>query len=482
MVENKLDNSNNRKSNLNGERTQENKLLKKTKSSHRDAILNGPIISTIFKLAWPVMIGNTMQVVYNLADTFWLGKLGAEAVAALSIGFPLVFLMISIGAGLTIAGTTLVAQYMGAGNQKMTNKVTGQIFLVVTILSIILAILGVIFNKDILQLMGTPQNILSDATSYLNIIFAGIPFMFSFFIFSALLRGYGDTITPMKFMVFSTLLNIIIDPLLIFGVGFFPALGVRGAAFATIFSRALAGIYGIYILFKGNKGLKLTIESMKPDFKVIKKILYLGFPSAAEQSVVALGMTVLMSIVSVFGTIAVAAYGIGSRILSVVQLPTRGLATATTTMVGQNLGAEQINRAERTAWMSSGIILLLLSLLAFLFNLFPVAIISIFNTNPEVINIGKSFLKIVGYSFGFLGVRFILGGSFRGAGNTVIAMILAIIALWGIRLPLAQYLSINLNWGTQGIWWSIFYSNFITAIIAALWFKKGTWKENVVNE
>jgi len=323
---------------------------------------------------------------------------------------------------------------------------------------------------------------LGDATSYLNIIFAGIPFMFSFFIFSALLRGYGDTITPMKFMVFSTLLNIIIDPLLIFGVGFFPALGVRGAAFATIFSRALAGIYGIYILFKGNKGLKLTIESMKPDFKVIKKILYLGFPSAAEQSVVALGMTVLMSIVSVFGTIAVAAYGIGSRILSVVQLPTRGLATATTTMVGQNLGAEQINRAERTAWMSSGIILLLLSLLAFLFNLFPVAIISIFNTNPEVINIGKSFLKIVGYSFGFLGVRFILGGSFRGAGNTVIAMILAIIALWGVRLPLAQYLSINLNWGTQGIWWSIFYSNFITAIIAALWFKKGTWKENVVNE
>ncbi|TDX44380.1 putative MATE family efflux protein [Halanaerobium congolense] len=461
---------------------EEEEIINSPQLGNREHIINGPIVRTLFKLASPVMIGNTMQVVYNLADTFWLGKLGADSVAALSVGFPLVFLMISIGGGITVAGTTLVAQYMGSDNQKMANKITGQIFVFVMALSLVLATIGVLFNKNILHLMGAPAGILPDASSYLTIIFAGLPFMFSFFIFSALLRGYGDTKTPMKMVVFSAILNIILDPLLIFGVGFIPNLGVRGAAIATVFSRAVAGVIGIYILFTGKKGLVLSLDSLKPDFKEIKKILILGLPSAGEQSIVALGMTLLMSIVSQFGTIAVAAYGIGSRILSVVMLPTRGFATATTTMVGQNLGAEQSDRAEKSAWVSTGIILFLLTLLAFLFNLFPKAVISIFNSNPEVIKIGTSFLRIVGFSFGFLGIRFILGGSFRGAGNTVIAMLLAIIALWGIRLPLAHYLSINLGWGTNGIWWGMFFSNFITSIIAVIWFKKGGWKEKAIEE
>src|SRR6056297_315700 len=459
---------------------EEEEAVEAPQLGNREHILKGPIVGTLFKLGWPVMIGNTMHVLYHLADTFWLGKLGASAVAALSVGFPLIFFMISIGSGITVAGTTLVAQYMGSGIRKMANKITGQIFTSVGLLSIILAIIGVIFNDNILQLMGAPAQILPEATAYLDIIFAGIPFMFVFFIFSALLRGYGDTKTPMKLMVFSTLLNIIIDPILIFGIGSLPQLGVRGAAFATIFSRAIAGIIGLYILFSGKKGLTLSLKALKPNFKVIKKILVIGFPSAGEQSIVALGMTFLMSIVSQFGTVVVAAYGIGSKILSAVMLPSRGFATATTTMVGQNLGAENINRAEKTAWVSSGLILGIMTFLAFVFNLFPATVISIFNTNPEVIKIGTSFLKIVGFSFGFLGVRFIIGGSFRGAGNTVIAMILAIIALWGIRLPLAQYLGINLGWGPNGIWWGMFLSNFVTAIIASLWFKKGGWKEKAI--
>ena len=457
------------------------KIKTKPKFGNREEILNGPIIKTIMKLAWPVMVGNTMQVIYNLADTFWLGRLGAEAVAAISIGFPLVFLIVSIGAGITVAGTTLVAQYMGADNQEMTNKVTAQIFLFVLSLSVVLGGIGVLFNKNILIMMGTPSNILADASAYLNIISAGVPFMFMFFIFSALLRGYGDTKTPMKFMIFSSLLNIVLDPFIIFGIGFFPALGVEGAAYATIFSRAVAGVIGIYLLFTGRKGLTLKLKYLKPDFSVLKKIIVIGFPSAAEQSIVALGLTLLMTIVSQFGTMVVAAYGIGSRILSVVMLPSRGLATATTTMVGQNLGAENIKRAESSAWKSTGIIFVTLTVLAIISNLFPRAIIGVFNSNPEVIEIGVSFLRVVGFSFGFLGVRFVIGGSFRGAGNTVVAMVLAIIALWGLRLPLAQILSFNLDFGTSGIWWGMFLSNFLTALIAMFWFKKGGWKEKAIN-
>lgn len=456
-------------------------MLSKKRLQNRKEILTGSITKTIFKLAWPVMVGNTMQVAYNLADTFWLGKDGANSVAALSVSFPLIFLMISIGGGITVAGTTIVAQYTGQGQSKMANKITGQIFIFVESLSILLALLGYFFNYEALKLIGAPQNIISDAAAYLKIISIGIPFMFAFFIFSALLRGYGDTKTPMKMMIFSTILNILLDPFLIFGLWIFPEMGVEGAALATIISRAFAGSIGIYILFVGKKGLKLKLKYLKPDYQQIKKILVLGIPSAAEQSIAALGMTFLMSIVAHFGTVVVAAYGIGSKILSAVMLPARGLAAATTTMVGQNIGAQNTARAERTAWTSSALILGIMTFLAAVFNIFPEFLISIFNSNPEVIKIGVSFLKIVGFSFGFLGVRFIIGGSFRGAGNTLIAMIIAIIALWGIRLPLAHLLGIHFDWGPQGIWWAMFLSNLITALIAAFWFKLGSWKKAVIN-
>lgn len=450
---------------------------KETKLSNRDAILNDSIPKTLFKLSWPIMVGNTMQVLYNLADTFWVGKLGADHVAAISVGFPLIFLLISIGNGMTIAGTTLVAQYTGSNNKEKSDHVAGQIFSLVIFLSLVFGTAGFIFNRRILGWIGAPANIMDDAVAYLDIIFAGVAFMFVFFVFTALLRGVGDTKTPMKMIVASTIVNIILDPFLILGWGVFPAMGVRGAAIATVFSRALAGLYGVYILFKGTKGIKLYFHNLVPNFEVQKQIIKLGTPSAAEQSVIALGMTFLMGIVSDFGTLAVAAYGIGNRILSVVMMPMRGMSMATTTMVGQTMGANDADRSEKIAWTAVGITFGLMTVLILITQVFPAQIISVFNDNPEVVKIGVDFLKIVGLSFGFLGIRIVIGGSFRGAGNTVAAMILAVVALWGFRVPLAHLLSSYFSMETRGIWWGMFMSNFLSAIIGALWFKKGNWKE-----
>jgi len=453
------------------------KIKRNTNKDNREAILNDSIPKTLFKLSWPIMVGNTMQVLYNLADTFWVGKLGADSVAAISVGFPLVFLLISIGGGMTIAGTTLVAQYTGSDNKEMADHAAGQIFSLVIFLSIIFGTAGFIFDRTILGWIGAPANIMNDAVAYLDIIFAGVAFMFIFFVFTALLRGVGDTKTPMKMMVFSTLFNIILDPFLILGWGFFPQMGVRGAAIATVLSRALAGLYGIYLLFEGKKGIKLKAKNLIPDFELQKRIIKLGTPSAAEQSIIALGMTFLMGIVSEFGTLAVAAYGIGNRILSVVMMPMRGLSMATTTMVGQTMGADDADRAEKIAWTAVGLTFGLMTALILITQVFPAQIISVFNDNPEVVNIGVSFLKIVGLSFGFLGVRIVIGGSFRGAGNTVAAMVLAVVALWGFRVPLARLLSEYFQLGTNGIWWGMFMSNLLSAIIGAFWFKKGSWKE-----
>src|SRR6056297_1407376 len=453
------------------------KIKRNTNIDNREAILNDSIPKTLFKLSWPIMVGNTMQVLYNLADTFWVGKLGADAVAAISVGFPLVFLLISIGGGMTIAGTTLVAQYTGSDNKEMADHVAGQIFTLVIFLSVIFGTTGFIFDRKILGWIGAPANIMEEAVAYLDIIFAGVAFMFIFFVFTALLRGVGDTKTPMKMMVFSTVFNIIIDPFLIFGWGFFPQLGVRGAAIATVLSRALAGLYGVYLLFEGKKGIKLKVKNLVPDFEVQKNIIKLGTPSAAEQSIIALGMTFLMGIVSEFGTLAVAAYGIGNRILSVVMMPMRGLSMATTTMVGQTMGADDADRAEKIAWTAVGLTFSLMMAMILVTQFFPAQIIGVFNNNPKVVAVGVDFLKIVGLSFGFLGVRIVIGGSFRGAGNTVAAMVLAVVALWGFRVPLARLLSEYFQLGTNGIWWGMFISNFLSAIIGAIWFKKGSWKE-----
>ncbi len=453
------------------------KLKENNNINNREAILNDSIPKTLFKLSWPIMVGNTMQVLYNLADTFWVGKLGADSVAAISVGFPLVFLLISIGGGMTIAGTTLVAQYTGSDNKKMADHAAGQIFTLVVFLSLIFGTAGFIFDRTILGWIGAPASIMDQAVAYLDIIFAGVAFMFIFFVFTALLRGVGDTKTPMKMMVFSTVFNIILDPFIILGWGFFPQMGVRGAAIATVLSRALAGIYGVYLLFEGKKGIKLSLENLIPDLEVQKQIIKLGTPSAAEQSVIALGMTFLMGIVSEFGTLAVAAYGIGNRILSVVMMPMRGLSMATTTMVGQTVGADDPDRAEKIAWTAVGLTFGLMTALILITQVFPAQIIAVFNDNSEVVAIGVDFLKIVGLSFGFLGVRIVIGGSFRGAGNTVAAMVLAVVALWGFRVPLARLLSDYFQLGTTGIWWGMFMSNLLSALIGAFWFKKGSWKE-----
>ncbi|GAB6138214.1 MATE family efflux transporter [Halanaerobaculum tunisiense] len=453
----------------------------KTKNVSRSEILEGPITTTIFKLALPIMIGNGMQVLYNLTDTFWLGKLGSNAVAALSVSFPIVFLLISIGGGITVAGTALVSQYTGAGDYEHTNKVAGQVLVFVMSLAVLISIIGVLFNEQILRLIGTPADILPAASSYLDVIMGGVSFMFLFFIFSALLRGYGDTKTPMWLMIGTTLINILLDPFLIFGWWIFPAWGVAGAAAATIFARGVGGILGLFILFTGKKGIQLTLSHLKPDWKYIKRIIKLGVPSAGEMSVQAIGMTVMMTIVTNFGSAVVAAYGIGMRLLSVIMMPSRGFSRATTAMVGQNLGARQSVRAEKSAWVSSGILLVLLTLLGGVFALFAEEIITVFNTDPQVVTAGKELLQIFALSFGFLGVRIVIGGSFRGAGNTVEAMILAVIALFGLRVPLALLFAYSLDLQAIGIWWGMALGSVISATIGSLWFKQGTWKQRSTN-
>ncbi len=444
-------------------------------------ITEGPILSSMLKLAFPIMLSQLLQTLYNLVDTLWVGRLGADAVAAISIGFPVVFLTISVAVGLTIAGTTLIAQHKGAENLEEVDKVLGQLIFFVGIISILLGLLGFTFADGILSLMGAEELVVKEAAAYLRVIFVGMPFMFGFFIFSATLRGIGDTVTPAIMMVVSVLLNIILDPLLIFGVGFFPKLGLQGAAIATVFSRAVVAIYALFLLIIGDKGVRLHFNNLIPDLKIIKLIIKLGIPSSVEQSMVSLGQLFLTGIVASYGTMTVAAYGIVNRVISLPSILAFGLSSATTTMVGQNIGAEKKKRAEKIALASLLTILLILTLLGAVMILVPQEIIKLFNDQKDVVKYGTDYLRVVGLTFGFMGTMIVGNGIFKGAGRTIPPMFISVLSLWILRIPLAKILAKSFNLEQLGLWWAVAISHIGGAVLIVIWLKVVNWSTKVID-
>ena len=428
------------------------------------------------------MVGNLLHTAYNLVDTIWVGRLGPEAVAALSLGFPVIFFLLSLGIGFTIAATALVAQHTGAGNPERASQVAGQTVTFVFLVAVVFAAAGYLLTEPILALLGAEPEVLPLAADYLRVIFVGVPFMFFAFLFQAILKGWGDTFTPMLIMAGSTVLNIILDPFLIFGWGFFPRLEVAGAAWATVISRGLGAAVAVWILFGGQAGFRITLQNLAPDLSVIRRIVRIGLPAAAEQSMTSLGIAFMTGTVAVFGTMTLAAYGIVNRVFSLVVMPSMGLAGACTTLVGQNLGAGRPDRAEHTTWLTTGLAGGILLVAGAVVYLVPGPIVAIFNDHPEVLEHGTAYLTILALSFPFAGGRFIVNGAFRGAGRTVPAMINSFLSLWILRLPLANFLAHVVGWGTEGLWWGMTLANVGGFLAAAFWFRLGTWKTAVIDE
>lgn len=445
------------------------------------SLTEGPMIRPLLLLSLPIMASNAMQTAYNVADAFWLGRVGAEAVAALSISWPLIFLIISVAGGLSMAGTTLVAQYTGAERAEDADHMASQVFALLLILGGSLGIVGVLSSRALMTFIGAPPEVLPLATLYAQIIFGGIILMFGFYVFQALVSGCGDTVTPMKLMLLSTLMNLVLDPFLIFGIGPFPRMEVAGAAVATVLSRGIASAIGFHYLFSGRKGVRVRLRDMKPEFGTVTKIAKLGVPSAVEQSALGLGFTIMAAVVAGYGTVALAAYGIGTRLISVLSMPAMGFSMALGIMVGQNLGAGKEKRANRITWLSSGTTLLVLAVGSAVCFLLAKPLVSAFMTQQEyeVIELGTEFLKLIALGLSPFGVRVVIGGAFRGAGDTFASMILSILALWGLRIPLA--IGLGAEMGVSGVWYSIFLSNLAGGLIAAVWFRRGKWVEKSIS-
>jgi putative MATE family efflux protein len=328
----------------------------------------------------------------------------------------------------------------------------------------------------------TQADAFADTLIYLRWILVGIPFMFIFFVYQGIYTGMGDTIRPLQVNAITVFLNIALDPLLIFGWGPIPPLGVAGAALATCISRAVASALGAYRLFQGNRGFRLRAADLRLDVGMMGRILRVGLPLSLGQAGTSLGFTLLMGIVNTFGSAVTAAFGIGHRIIHMAMVPAMGLSQANATAVGQNLGAEQAARAEKSVWTAASLIGVFLLPITTLMFFFGDQIARLFINDPEVIAYGFDLFRITSYSVFTFGFVMVMLGSFQGSGYTLPVMVLNMSRLWLIRIPCAYLLAIALHKGPAGLWWAMFLSNVVTAVGAFIWFGTGSWKRRVIED
>ena len=431
--------------------------------------------SLIFKFAIPMLIGNVFQQSYSIVDSIVLGRyVGKEALAAVGASFPLIFMLISFVVGVAMGTTIIISQYYGAKDMKMVKRAIETMYIVLFVASIVVTILGITLSGPIFRLINLPEAVMPQAITFFNVYLTGMVFFFGFNGISSVLRGLGDSKTPLYFLIISTVMNM---GLVLLFVAVFKW-GVAGAAWATVLSQAGAFITGIIYLNRTHEVVKLNSLKLVFDMAIFKKSLMIGLPTGLQQTFVSMGMLAVTRIVNGFGTDVIAAYSVAIRLDSLAGMPAMNFGAALSTFVGQNLGAnkpERVRQGFKATFLMSGALALITSLAVIIFRL---PLMHLFTDDAAVIAIGADYLVIVSSFYVFFSTMFVIGGVMRGAGDTLIPMFITLFALWGIRIPAASIMS--KYFGVDGIWWSIPVAWFIGMTLSYLYYLKGNWKKKVV--
>ena len=431
----------------------------------------------ILRFATPMLLGNLFQQLYNIVDSVVVGKfIGTEALAAVGSSFPIVFSLISLIIGVASGGTIIIAQYFGARNFERVKASIGTLYIFLFWASLSVTVIGIIFSGTIFRLIQLPAEIIPQAKLYLNIYFLGMIGFFGFNATSAILRGLGDSKTPLYFLMLSTFFNIAFD--LLFVIVF--KWGIAGAAVATVISQGGAFITAVFYLNRTHEVIQISWREFKFDNDIFRKTLRIGLPTGLQHTFVSLGMTVVQVIVNRFGTNVIAAYAAATRLDSLAILPAMNFGMALSTFVGQNMGAGKTDRIKSglksTLLMSSVVSLAVTSIMVF----FGRYLIQLFvrSSESEVILVGSEYLVIVSSFYIVFSVMFSINGVMRGAGDTLIPMFITFFSLWIVRIPVAYFLSERI--GESGIWWAIPIAWITGSVLAYFYYRTGRWKSKAV--
>ena len=445
------------------------------RQTHRESLTEGPLLRSISTLAAPMLVGAVLQNMQSLIDLFWVGRLGPTAVASVAMAGTIIMVLFPMLMGLSTGTLALVARATGAGRREEASAATGQSLMLAFVLGGVSALFGWIGSDDLFRLLGASPEVTAVGHDFLRILLVGSVTVFVLFIGNAALQGAGDAVTPMVVMAISNVVNIVLAPFLIFGIGPFPRLEVRGAALANVIAQAAAAGVSIFYLFSGRTRLHVRLAEWKPDFNLSWRILRVGIPGSGQMLSRSLMAAAMMRIVAGCGTAAVAAYGTGLRLHMIILMPAFALGGAAATMVGQNLGAGKPVRARQAAWLATALDVVFMALSAVLFVALAPWLIRVFNSNPEVVDVGSRYLRIVSpfYIFSALGV--VLGRALNGAGDSVAPMIITVLTLWGLQVPLALWFARLWQPATVGIWWAIGAAMAVNGLLVAGWFETGRW-------
>ena len=443
-------------------------------------LTSGSLHRNIWYLAIPMILETGVLNVSQILDTLWIGKLGSAALAAVTISITIRWVLNSLANGLGIGGMAVVARRMGERDQAAAKHAAWQTILLGIIISTLLGGLGLLVARPILVLLGADAEVLPLGLSYLRITLAGLFTLVLVFVINSILRGAGEARLAMIVLFVSTAVTVVSEWVLIFGWGPFPALGVAGSAWGNVLGFGSGVALQMVVLLSGKAHISINLRDLKPDFPLMGQIIRIALPSTGQMVLRSSSRLIILWLVGLYGTFATAGYGVANRMLLIALIPGFGLGNAGGTLVGQNLGARKPERAEKSAWWVSTYGAVYMAIAAALLFAFARPLMTLFDPTPQVVDIGTECIRVVAPSLIFTIVGVVLARGFDGAGDTVPAMVVNLLTLWGIETPLAYGMAQWLGLGMTGIWWGRAVANLTNGLLFAIWFRLGRWKRRQV--
>lgn len=440
----------------------------------------GNILQNLLLLSWPMVVSNSLMMLGPTIDMIWVGRLGPAAIAGVGVAGIAVQLVMSAMMGLTMGMRAMIARFIGAGDVAGAVNVARQALVLSAAFAVILAFVGQFYAEPILGLFKLQPDVVSEGAAYLRVMFVGSAAMAFRMMAEAVMQASGDAMTPMKISVFYRLFHVALCPFLIFGWWIFPRLGVVGAATTNVVSQSLSVVLGLWVLLSGRSRLRLTLKNFRLDANIIWRMVRIGFPSLISGIQRTFSQFFLMYFMAPFGTLAVAAHSLIQRIEMFLFMPGMAFGNASGVLVGQNLGARQPERAEKSAWLAVGLVEALMLFFSVLLLLWPEATIRIFNSEPALVEMGGVFVKIAVAGYIVLGLQSVLMQSISGAGDTVPPMLISVVIVWAVQLPMAYFLPKVGDLGVYGVRWAISAGMIVGSVAFLLYFRLGRWKQKRV--
>ncbi|MBI2288314.1 MAG: MATE family efflux transporter [Chloroflexi bacterium] len=440
----------------------------------------GSVVRNLLSLSWPMVMQQVLYQLTMLVEMIWVGKLGIASIAAVGIGTLVFGLVMTALQGLAMGARALIARFIGAGDNEGAVHVARQAFIMGVGYAVVFSVVGFLFAEPVLRLFGLKPDVISEGVKFLRVLFAGWVTMSFWAVAYSIMQASGDAMTPLKIQVVARSLHVLLYPFLIFGWWVFPIMGISGAALTQVLSQSLAAVMGVWALLNGRSQLQLTLKNLSIDFGVIWRIMKIGIPAAIMGEGRSFGNLVLAWFMVPFGTVPVAAHSLVRRVETMLTVPSGPIGSAAGVLAGQNLGARQPGRAERNGWLATGFVEIIMLAGSVVILLWAENIVRIFNTEPALVAVTSTFLRIEAVGFLVYGFSTVLQQCISNAGDTLLPMLISLFMIWLVQVPLAFLLPKITNLGAAGVQWAIVAGNLVGAVAYIVYFRLGTWKRKKV--